>query len=208
MHARTRVRTTVLIGAFAGTLTLAGCGNDTTSSTTGSGSGTSAASDSQQAQFNDADVAFVSGMIPHHQQAVEMADMILDAQPRPEIQTLAEQIRAEQQPEIELLESMLDEFGVDPDSAGGHGAHGGGGDKPMHAGMMTDEQMRQFDQAAGVEAERMFLQMMVEHHRGAIEAADTELAGGVHQPARDLATAIRSSQAAEIEEMNRLLAQL
>jgi uncharacterized protein (DUF305 family) len=206
MHAR--LRTTVLAGALAGTLILAGCADDTTSPGAASGNSTASDATSEQVEFNDADVAFVSGMIPHHQQAVEMAEMILDAQPRAEITTLAEQIRAEQQPEIDLLEGMLDDFGVEADSSGGHGGHGGGGDMPMHAGMMTEQQMEQFDQAQGVEAERMFLQMMIEHHRGAIEAADTELADGVHEPARDLAEAIKTSQAAEIEQMNQLLAQL
>lgn len=206
MHAR--LRTTVLAGALAGTLILAGCADDTTSPNAASGNRTASDATSEQVEFNDADVAFVSGMIPHHQQAVEMADMILDAEPRAEITTLAEQIRAEQQPEIDLLEGMLDDFGVEADSSGGHGGHGGGGDMPMHAGMMTEQQMEQFDQAQGVDAERMFLQMMIEHHRGAIEAADTELADGVHEPARDLGEAIKTSQAAEIEQMNQLLAQL
>lgn len=204
MHARTRLRTTVLAGVLAGTLVLAGCGDDTTSTSTAQGSGSSADASSEQAQFNDADVAFVSGMIPHHQQAVEMAEMMLAAQPRAEIETLAQEIRAEQQPEVDVLEGMLDTFGVDADTSGGHG----GGAMPMHAGMMTGEQMRQFDQARGVDAERKFLQMMIEHHRGAIEAAETELADGVHTPARELAENIQSSQAAGIEQMDRLLAQL
>jgi uncharacterized protein (DUF305 family) len=208
MHARARFHTTVLAGVLAGAVTLAGCADDTTSPGAASGNSTTSNATSEQVEFNDADVVFVSGMIPHHEQAVEMAEMLLDAQPRAEITTLAEQIRAEQQPEIDLLNAMLADFGVDADSSGGHAGHGGGGDMPMHAGMMTGAQMEQLDQAQGVEAERMFLQMMIEHHRGAIEAAETELADGVHQPARELAEAIKSSQATEIEQMDQLLTQL
>ena len=70
MHAR--LRTIVLAGALAGTLILAGCADDTTGPGAASGAGTESGSTSEQVEFNDADVAFVSGMIPHHQQAVEM----------------------------------------------------------------------------------------------------------------------------------------
>jgi uncharacterized protein (DUF305 family) len=200
------VRTTVFAGVLAGVLALAGCGDDSTTSTSQGAPSNDAASE-QQAQFNDADIAFASGMVPHHEQAVEMADTILDGQPRREIRTLAEQIRAEQQPEIDVLERMLDEFGADRADAGGHGGHGGG-ETASHGGMMTDEQMRGLEQAQGVEAERMFLEMMIQHHRGAIAAAETELEDGVHEPARDLARNIVASQAAEIEQMQRLLEQL
>jgi uncharacterized protein (DUF305 family) len=196
-------------GLLAGTLLLAACSGEDTSTVTGSQASPPAASaQAQQADVNDADIAFVRGMRPHHEQAVEMADIILDKSPRPEIRTLAEQVRDEQQPEIEQLDRMLDHFGVEADSDGGYRGHGGGSDMPMHGGMMSQEQMAALHRAEGVEAERMFVESMIEHHRGAVEAADAQLAEGVHRPAREMAESIRASQQAEIQEMQRLLSSL
>jgi uncharacterized protein (DUF305 family) len=79
---------------------------------------------------------------------------------------------------------------------------------PTHAGMMTDAQMSELEQAGGVEGERLFLQLMIDHHQGAIDAAETELDKGVHPPARELAASIAASQSAEIAEMRHLLSQL
>jgi uncharacterized protein (DUF305 family) len=201
---RTRTRTLALAGMLAGALVLTACGDGDDPTVASDGDGTASAT---QADFNDADVTFVSGMVPHHSQAVEMADMILDKQPSEPVRALAQRIKEAQSPEIEQLNGMLETFGEDP-ASGSHGGHGGGSaDGTMHAGMMTDEQMQQLMDASGVEAERMFLTMMVEHHRGAIEAAETEIAEGEHQPAIDLATKIRDDQTAEIAEIEQLLSQ-
>lgn len=207
-----RNRTIALAGVLAGALLLTACGDDsdgTTSSTPG-GAGSSS-SESASADFNDADVAFVTGMKPHHAQAVEMSDMILDADPPAEVTALAERIKAAQTPEIAELDEMIERFGAEDVSGGGHGAgHGGGedGEAAGHAGMMTDEQMSELDAATGSEAARLWLTMMIEHHQGAIEAAQTELADGKHQPALDLAERIKADQAEEIAEMEQLLTQL
>lgn len=203
------MRTLTVAGLLAGALTLTACGggeDPTLSSQAQSGAGDTA----QTTELTDADVAFVFGMRPHHEQAVDMAEMILAKDPSPQIRTLAEQVRAEQQPEIELLSRMMDRFGADGDAdadAGGHGGHGGG-DMAMHGGMMSQEQMSSFEQATGADAERLFLEMMIEHHRGAMEAADAELRDGRDSEARELAESIRASQQAEIEEMQRLLQDL
>lgn len=195
-----RTRTLTVAGLLAGILTLTACGGGdepTVSSQDQPGAGGTA----QPADVTDADVAFVSGMRPHHEQAVDMADIVLAKDPSPQIRTLAEQVSAEQQPEIELLGRMADRFG-----AGGHGAHGA--DMAMHSGMMSEEQMSAFQQATGADAERMFLELMIEHHRGAIEAAETELRDGRDSEARELAESIQASQRAEIERMQRLLQEL
>lgn len=195
-----RTRTTTLAGLLAGALLLAACGGGTDST---------APSDAAEADFNDADVTFVSGMKPHHEQAVEMSEIVLDADPTPEVAALAEQIRDAQEPEIEQLDEMLEHF--DADAGGGHsgmdmseGMDMGGG----HSGMMTGGQMQMLDDAEGDVASRLFLEMMVEHHEGAVEASDTELADGQYEPALALADAIKASQAEEIEEMKQLLSSL
>jgi len=200
-----RSRTLVIAGLLAGALTLTACGSD---DPTVAGDGTSTSS--EQAQFNDADVAFAAGMVPHHQQAVEMAELMLDKQPSAPVRALAEQIKAAQEPEIEQLDGLLETFGEEPPSGGhgGHGGHGGSSSSSEHAGMMTDEQMHELEEASGTEAERLFLTMMIEHHQGAVQASETEIADGEHQPAIELATTIRDDQQAEIAEMEQLLSQV
>lgn len=203
-----RTRTTAVAGLLAGVLVLAACGDEDTQSTAGAGSAGPSASASADtgADYNDADVSFVSGMVPHHMQAVEMADIVLADQPSPEVAAIAQEIKAAQQPEIDELNGLLDHFGVEADSSGGHGGHGGGA--PMHGGMMTDEEMAAFETATGTESERMFLTQMIAHHKGAIEASDAELEDGVHEPALQLAESIRDTQAAEVTRMEQLLTQL
>jgi uncharacterized protein (DUF305 family) len=72
-------------------------------------------------------------------------------------------------------------------------------------GMMSDTQLQQLGQVRGAEFDRMFLTMMVEHHTGAVQMAETELASGRSAEAKKLAQAIIDAQRAEISEMNTLL---
>ena len=202
---RTRNRTIAASGLLAAALVLTAC-SDSDDPTVGSPTTDSSAA-ALQAQFNDADVTFVTGMVPHHDQAVEMADMVLEDNPSEPVRALAERIKAAQQPEVEQLNDMLETFGEQP-SSGGHGGHGGDSDAAMHGGMMSEQQMAEFEAATGTAAERMFLEMMIEHHNGAIDAAEIEIADGKYQPAIDLATKIRDDQRAEIAEMEQLLSQL
>lgn len=205
----TRTRTFALAGMLAGALVLTACGGSD-DPTVASGDDTSS-SPSAQAEFNDADVTFVSGMVPHHDQAIEMADTILEKDPSEPVRDLAEQIKAAQEPEIEQLNDMLETFGEES-SDGGHSGHGGGSETDtgteMHAGMMTDEQMQQLMDASGSDAERMFLTLMIEHHNGAVEAAEMEIVDGQYAPAVELATKIRDDQRAEIVEIEQLLTQI
>lgn len=199
-----RTTTLTVAGLLAGVLTLTACGG-TDDPTTSTGAAPSAVDTAQTAEVTDADVAFVVGMRPHHEQAVEMAEMILAMDPSPQIRALAEQVRAEQQPEIEQLDRMMDRFGTD--ASDGHDGHGGD-DMAMHGGMMSEEQMSVFGRATGADAERMFLEMMIEHHRGALEAAEAQLRDGRDSEARELAENVQVSQQAEIEEMQRMLQEL
>ena len=200
----TTTRTFALAGLLAGALVLTACGGgDDPTVATGDDSSTTAA----QAQFNDADVEFVSGMVPHHEQAVEMADRILAKDPSEPVRALAEKIKAAQEPEIEELNALLESFGEEA-AGGGHGGHGGGSGGAGHGGMMTDEQMQDLQDHTGAAAEVMFLTMMMEHHRGAIEAAETVIADGENEAVIELATRIRDDQRAEIAEIEQLLTQL
>jgi uncharacterized protein (DUF305 family) len=74
-------------------------------------------------------------------------------------------------------------------------------------GMMTAEQMAALDGATGDEFDRMFLELMIEHHEGAIAMSQTELSEGTNEEAEELAQEIIDAQQAEIDHMQELLAQ-
>ncbi|MDF9714851.1 DUF305 domain-containing protein [Nocardioides sp. ChNu-99] len=146
-------------------------------------------------------------MIPHHQQATEMAAMAEGRSQSTEVLDLAEQIEAAQGPEIEVMTGLLEEWDVEADGAEmdhtdmGHGSSGG------MEGMMSDEEMDALDQSSGPEFDQMFLTMMIEHHQGAVEMAEDEQANGQNDDALELAGQIATSQTAEIDVMRALLAQ-
>jgi uncharacterized protein (DUF305 family) len=187
-------------------LILAGCGSDPET----------AASESDH---NDADVAFASGMIQHHAQALSMVDLTMGRELDPKVQKLTEEIRAAQAPEIETMADWLDEWDepipatvrdhVNSEDQGGHdmGDKGGGSDDTGMdmPGMMSEEAMAGLEGASGAEFQDMWLSMMIEHHEGAVEMAQTEQADGKYQPAIDLAKDIETSQTAEIATMQGLL---
>ena len=166
--------------------------------------------------FNEADVEFATAMIPHHAQALVMVDLTRGRELSREVQKLTEEILAAQGPEIEQMVDWLTEWGKpipetvrDHANAEGHGMSGhdtGDDDSTDMPGMMTEEEMSELKAAQGPEFETMWLQMMIEHHKGAIEMAKDEQADGVFQPAKDLAESIETSQQAEIDHMNELLA--
>jgi uncharacterized protein (DUF305 family) len=190
-------------------LLLAGCGGDTDGG----------ASDSPSSDHNDADVAFAGDMIQHHAQALAMVDLTVGRDLDPEVELLAEAIRAAQAPEIEAMTDWLTEWGepvpatvndhVNAD--GDHGDHdtedaGEGEDLGMDMpGMMSEDELAELEAAPDPEFQDLFLAMMIEHHEGAIEMADDQRSEGRYPPAVDLAEQIATTQAAEIETMQGLL---
>ena len=174
------IQTTLMTAALAAALALTACSNDDDAGMPMGDSSVSPAGD-----FNEADVTFVQGMIPHHQQAIDMSDMILAKEGvHPEVTALAEQIKAAQQPEIDTMNGWLSAWRRDMDAGGGNGGghHGGEG------GIMTEEQMRQWDMANASDGQRLFLEGMIRHHQGAIQMANTELAEGKNNEAINLAS--------------------
>lgn len=167
-----------------------------------SGGDSPSASDS----FNEADIQFTVMMLPHHEQAVEMSDMILEKTDiDPAITDFAQRIKDEQTPEIDQMSGWLDDWNVDMGSMGDTGMSGM--DHSMN-GMMSDDDMQALDDATGAEASRLYLEGMTEHHEGAIEMAETEIADGKDPEVIALAEDIKSSQTAEIATMEDLLANL
>lgn len=151
------------------------------------------------ASYNDADVAFLEGMIPHHRQAVEMAEMVPDRTDRPELVDLADDIIASQNEEIETMSGMLADAGVEPppaDGTGGHDAH----DMEM-SGMMSAEQMEELTDLSGEAFDLRFTDMMIRHHQGAVEASEQVLEEGEHPEIAELAEQVIDEQQAEIRRM-------
>lgn len=151
-------------------------------------------------QPNAADIQFARDMIPHHAQAIVMAEVAARRASDPAVRDLAEQIQAAQGPEIEQLASWLTAWGEpapDPDAMGGHGDM---------AGMMGPEEMAELAEARGARLDRMFLTSMIEHHRGAVEMAREQIEGGRHPGAVEMAEEIVATQQDEIDTMQELLA--
>ena len=179
---------------LAAPLALAGCGgNDTDPAGSSSASSTA---------FNDADVTFTQNMIPHHEQAVQMAKLAKDRAQSPAVKELAHKIEAAQGPEIEKMQGWLKTWGQDSMAGMDHGGHGG---MNGMAGMMDEDDMNMLDQSDAGAFDRMFLKMMIEHHEGAIEMAHTEQVKGENPEAVALAKKIAADQEAEITQMKHLL---
>ena len=175
----------------ASLFTLAACGNEDDTGTAGG--------------HNDADVTFAQEMIPHHQQAIEMADLAESRAESQEVKDLATDIEAAQGPEIETLTGWLESWGEDVPEEGMSSMDHGDMSSDDMGGMMTDDEMADLEAASGAEFEQMFLTMMIEHHEGAIEMAKTEQSEGKFPEAVDMAKEIETTQAEEIQAMQDLL---
>ena len=198
-------------GALAAALVLAGCA-PTDGSMPGMDHGpggmtSSTPSPSKQASFNSSDEMFVTMMIPHHEQAIEMADQILAKDGIDErVVTLAEQIKAAQGPEIQTMKGWLEDWGIPYDDS--MSDMGGMGGMDHGDGMMSDDDMAALDAATGVEATRLFLEGMVGHHQGAVTMAQMVLNNGENPDVAALAQQIIDGQTAEITTMQDILATL
>lgn len=198
-------RTSTLSGlALAAVLSVAACGSDEDAATPAApGSATTdqaATTQTEDAAHNEADVTFASEMIPHHAQAIQMAEVAL-GQDDTTLTALAEQIKAAQGPEIETLSQWLTSWGEEVPDRSGMGSMDMGG-------MMSQDDMDSLEMMRGSGFDTMWLQMMIEHHNGAIEMAQTEVAQGQHPDATALAEQIITAQQAEIEQMEEMLSSL
>jgi len=186
--------------ALASALILAGCSATSSTTMPSDMPGMDHSPSSPAALFNDADIAFVTQMIPHHQQAVQMADIVLgktgvDSR----VIDLAQRIKAAQDPEIATMTGWLETWGQpSPEPMDGMTMNG----------MMSQADMDALTAATGPESTTLFLQQMIEHHQGAIDMATDELATGSNTDALALAQKIAADQTAEIAEMNGLLGTL
>jgi uncharacterized protein (DUF305 family) len=188
------------------------------------------------AAHNQADMDFARMMIPHHQQAVEMSDIILAKQGvDPRVVDLATQIKDAQGPEIEKMQGWMKQWGMSgmPGMSDMPGMSGtpttttmpmpggsmmpsgsmmpgmpGMGDMSGMDGMMSAADMDALKNAQGVEASKLFLAGMIKHHQGALVMAQDEVKNGQFPDAVAMAESILESQQKEIDTMNQILGSL
>ena len=165
---------------------------------------------------NQADITFAQQMSVHHQGAITMADLAATRAASPQVKTLAAQIKAAQAPELKEMAGWLAAWAPDTDMNGmpnktaasmsGMGGMGStSGSASAMPGMMSDKQMAALTAANGTAFDKLFLQMMIVHHQGALTMATTETAQGKNPAALALAKSITTSQTAQITQMQDML---
>jgi uncharacterized protein (DUF305 family) len=151
----------------------------------------------QAPAFNDADVSFLHAMIPHHQQAIEMAKLVTGRTQRPEVVKLAATITASQAAEVASMQAWLTRW-KRPATAAAGTYHG-----PLMPGMLAEGQLEWLQTLTGTQFDLGFLTMMRTHHSGAVELAQTELRSGTSAEVKTLARKIIATQQTEIRQMQR-----
>ncbi len=225
-----RIRIGALAAAATVIFTVANCGTASTANTQvvggsastgqhsytgvdGSPSASAAASMPAAASgpHNGADITFAQMMTGHHQGAIAMADLAPSRAASSQVKDLAAKIKAAQGPEIDEMSGWLTTWmpgmaSASSSATGGmSGMDHGNGSAASMPGMMSDQQMNQLTAANGAAFDKLFLQLMISHHQGALTMAKTETASGKNPAALALATSITTSQSAEITEMQSLL---
>ncbi len=143
------------------------------------------------ANFNDADVTFLQMMYPHHAQAVEMAKLVPTRSQNQQVKDLAAAIEKAQAPEMQQMTTLLAGFG-----------------KPAPSATMSHSMPGLMTPLSGAAFDKMWLQMMVAHHQGAITMANDELKNGTNADSKKMAESIVTTQQAEIDTMNGMLAKM
>ncbi|GAA4704289.1 DUF305 domain-containing protein [Nocardioides conyzicola] len=207
--------TTPQAGRTMKTLAAVGLGLTLALTATACGDGSDDSTSRSPTSHNAADVTFATDMIQHHAQALSMVDLTVDRTLDPQVEALAEAIREAQGPEIETMSDWLTDWDEEiPETMRDHtnAGHDMGdmsdsmeGMNDSMPGMMSADDMDALQNASGAEFQDMWLEMMIQHHAGAIEMARTEQKDGQYEPAVDLAGEIVIAQKAEIEEMKSLI---
>lgn len=156
--------------------------------------------------YSDADVKFMQGMISHHAQAVEMGALVEGRSNRDALQAMAQRISISQEDEMSMMRDWLEVRGlVVPEEH----AHHMMSDDELMPGMLSAADFEKLRQAQGPEFDTLFLQFMIEHHKGAIEMVETllEQPGSAQDSVLyEFTTDVTSDQSSEIERMNAMLA--
>ena len=158
--------------------------------------------------YSPADVSFMQMMIPHHAQALEMADLVEARTNHPDLLSIAGRIKASQSDEISFMEGWLTDRGESPTA---HAHHMMSMHHKMEMGMATDKQMSALAASESVDFDRQFLTLMIRHHEGAVDMVEDLLdkPGSAYDPVLyEFVGDIKNDQAVEIDQMNGLLVSL
>ena len=188
-----------IIGVAALALTACASKTSTAAPASPAASSSSSAANTTTSAHNEADVTFATDMIPHHEQAVDMAKLAASRASSAAVKDLATKIEAAQQPEITMMSGWLTGWGKPVPSPMG------GMDMGGSTGMMSAADMTKLTNSTGTAYDKMFLTMMIAHHQGALAMAATETSTGKNADALTLAKNITLSQTAEISTMQALL---
>lgn len=199
-----KTRTAILAASVALTLGLSACGSSDPSTVSAPPAAGSSSSEAVSAQHNDADIAFIQGMSPHHVGALMMAQLAPTRASNADVKALAARIVSGQDPEIKRMQEMATAWGVELQAAGAGAGHSMGGGMSMGMGG-EDAKLMALNGAA---FDRAFLEMMSAHHQRALPMSQAELDSGENSQAKVLAAAIIKAQSAEIAEMKQLLTEL
>jgi len=200
-----------------GVIAASGCAGTMQQSTTGGSSATRSESRSPTAaapakRVNAADLRFMSGMIPHHAQAVLIAGWAPTHGARSDVRILCERIVVGQRDEIALMQTWLRDRGQEVPAA--NATHmkmmmNGMEHDMLMPGMLSDPELAQLDKARGSEFDRLFLGAMIRHHQGAVTMVDTLFAArgaGQDEVVFRFASDVYADQTTEIERMQKMLA--
>lgn len=203
-----RMSTAAVVGLL--TLGLTACGENaedeaaSPAPTPTAGASTTGPDDAIDQTHNDPDTEFAQMMIVHHEGAIDMADLAIENAAAEQVRTLAEDVSAAQGPEIDEMTSWLQAWGEGTAPEHGGMDHGG----MQMDGMTQEEAMAELGSLAAEEFDQRFLELMIEHHLGAVEMAQGELENGENPQALELAEQIIEDQQAEISEMEQMLQEL
>ena len=154
-----------------------------------------------EAGFNDADVLFAQSMIPHHEQAIEIAELALDpaSGASPAVRDLAGRVKSGQDPEIATLTAWLKARGKSTTmDMAGH-------DMSTMDGMLSAADMKALDAASGSAFDRLFYEQMIRHHQGAVAMARIVKEDGADPEIAALADAVIAAQSDELAEMTKAI---
>ena len=185
---------------IAGLLLLAACSGESQNMSDMSTDSIGTNATSSESSFNDADVMFAQMMLPHHEQAIELADMALDPtlMAGEQVKTLASQIKSAQDPEIDLMTQWLTDWEKPlMDMSEEH-------DMSMD-GMLSVDEIAALGQLMGEEFDQAWATAMIAHHKGAIKMAETVKDDGQSTLVQDLANLIIQAQQSEIAVLETLL---
>jgi uncharacterized protein (DUF305 family) len=170
-----------------------------------------ARADSNRFPFTEADVHFMTGMIHHHAQAIVMSKLAPAAGAGPSVRVLTERIINAQTDEIALMQRWLKDHKQpvpEPSPKGMKMVMNGEEHVMPMPGMLTDEQMKQLEQAKGKQFDELFLRFMIQHHQGALEMVKELFAtpgAGRDEATFKLAADVNADQETEIERMQKML---